>query len=157
MLAPHEQELTLALQQGLIGKIERIVLTHSYCPKTVSPHQLYQFVQQDMDWAKRLTGIEIPVDETVLFGDTRTAQFGSYSASFSASEATVIWQGLAQLTNRPQTDTLLSSLVLMGTIGTLHISNHKRSYRFIDLNGRTLRADPEQALRLLAQKGQLTV
>lgn len=154
VLAPHEQELKLALQQGFIGKLERIVLTHHYCPKTVSPTQLQESVFQDMDWVQRLTGIEIFADETVLFADTRTAAFGSYSACFSAGKAIVIWQGLAQLNNRQQTDIPSSSLVLMGTTGTLHVSNHKHSYRFIDLDGRTLRADPEQALRLLAQKNR---
>ena len=132
------REIAITLQNGVIGTPERLYITHIYSPEQTSIPTLLTLVQRDFAWAEQLTGSTLTVDSKLLFAHSPSATFGSYSARFASIGLVVDWQGLARVGR--QADVPTGTLLLAGSKGSLQVYNDKRSYQFLDLEGRTIKA-----------------
>lgn len=131
-------DVASAIQTGIIGNPEQLSITHVYSPERTSTSALMAVVRRDFAWAESLTGSSLPVDPRLFFSDSPSAPFGSYSVRFTAADLIVVWQGLARVGGLANAPT--ASLRLSGSAGTLQVSTDRRSYRFLNLQGRVIKA-----------------
>ena len=136
---PFSDQAAELVQSGLIGRPQRLTISHVYSPERTSLPTLLTIAEQDFDLAARLVGASLAIDAQTIFTDPPSAAFGSYSACFSRFGMTVVWQGLASI-GRPAsapTDTLR----LFGSKGILQLAADGLSYQFVDFQGRVRSAE----------------
>ena len=131
------------VQQGLAGTIQRVTFSYAYSPEQTSLPSLLKLVQSDMVRVSRMVGKELTVDANQLLVDSPSAAFGSYSARFDVRELTIVWQGLARISNTLSTPT--RTILVHGSKGILKTVSDGHGYEFIDWQGRTSRMEKQPA------------
>ena len=127
------------IRDGLLGTPQHLVISRIYSPEQTMLSALRTIAQQDIDRAGRLIGVDLAIDAQLIFTDSPSATFGSYSARFHRSGMAVTWQGLARVgrpVGRPT-----GTLRILGSEGVLQITTDERSYRLVNFRGRVVRAE----------------
>lgn len=140
------QALASTIQQGAIGSLEQLTITHVYSPEQTSMATLGALVQQDLALVSQLTGLHIPVDNQILFADSSSAAFGSYSANFAVNDVAVTWQGLARIGTNSNAPT--GTLCLSGSAGVLRMSTSAMDCQLLNFQGRPLPVGNTQSILL---------
>lgn len=121
------------IQNGLIGTIQQVAMSHTYSPERTPLPTLLNQVEHDFERLSRLLGKPLAIDVNQLLVDSPSSAFGSYSARFNIDGLTFVWQGLAR--HGMQAQPTACQLQILGNKGVLQTT--AAGYQILDLTGRS--------------------
>lgn len=132
--ASHQRSDQVAkiVRSGLIGTVEQISIVQTYSPAQTTVATIKGLAQRTFERAWELTNKGVTANQLV-FADSSSAAFGSYTGSFVECGVAVTWQVLARIGGEPRPAT--GQLQVYGSAGVLQLSDQQPGYQILDLDG----------------------
>ncbi|MEZ0487894.1 hypothetical protein [Fibrella aquatica] len=125
------QNATGWIQNGSLGALQQVSLSHVYSPERTSPATLKALLDQDLATLSELLGLEKPLTCAGL-PELSPSEFGTYWAPLDQGGVRISWQGLARI-NQPVSSPV-SRLSLLGSRGLVQTSPGGKGYTLIELS-----------------------
>ena len=126
------QQATDWIQNGSLGSLQHVTLSHVYSPEHTSLATLVTMVQKDIATVNTLLGTDFVIDPQTLLGGG-SAAFGTYSAHVEKAGVKITWHGLARIKSKGKKPAV--QIRISGSEGIIQRQPDGTNYQLVDLQG----------------------